>query len=190
MKHCINCKKDSPDDATECIHCGTYLLDCSEGETNYKNQEYGKIRGILIIVAIGRILAPLIMLFSLKSFYDALFTQSGLELIEKISTIGHAPDFKAYITFDFYECAIIILLDLIVLYLFFRKKKIFPKVMIAFCVVMLLEAIFKDTMLSSIFSLGSTLRGENKALVAPLISAIIWIPYFTRSERVKNTFVN
>lgn len=65
---------------------------------------------------------------------------------------------------------------------FFKEKKLFPKLMIilyiGFTVLLTLEY----------FVLQSVETQKN--FWGSLIAGIIWIPYFIRSKRVKNTFIN
>ncbi len=72
-------------------------------------------------------------------------------------------------------------------WLFYTRKKVFPRAMLAYYVwiigTRLLEALF----------LSGAPEGRSalpRLLVLPIINALIWIPYLLVSRRVKVTFVN
>ena len=66
----------------------------------------------------------------------------------------------------------------IALVLIFSKKKIVPKVMIAFYITnIVIQAVL------------SFLVSEYSGIIQTVIAGAIWIPYFLKSERVKNTFI-
>jgi hypothetical protein len=90
---------------------------------------------------------------------------------------------------------ILLVLGIVLIILLFRKKKAFPKLIIGYylldmiavvCGVLGIAAISaKQVEMPKLFS------PENcRQILHGSIWAIIWIPYFIKSRRVKNTFVN
>ncbi len=85
---------------------------------------------------------------------------------------------------------------LIALPLIFKKKKIVPGVMIAIFTLGLCHvAVDGATTFFLLPHISSNLAeqaapGYFKELVTGIMNAAIWIPYFMKSRRVKNTFVN
>lgn len=77
----------------------------------------------------------------------------------------------------------------------FRKKKYVPFLMISICgfgvILAIIDLIIGKYFFSSIDPLAyeRLLPESIKKLVTSVIVAAIWIPYFIKSERVKNTFI-
>ena len=79
----------------------------------------------------------------------------------------------------------------ILLYLFFTKKRFFPKAVIGFMVLSLVVVLADNAAVSAIPQARAQLGPrEYKQIVRAVIAAAIWIPYFLRSKRVHATFVN
>ncbi|ANY74673.1 hypothetical protein BBD41_20045 [Paenibacillus ihbetae] len=80
---------------------------------------------------------------------------------------------------------------LIALVMMYNKKRAFPKLMIGYIIASLLFGIVDFAVASQIELLAETDDGQSLTqIVRSTIYACIWIPYFIRSERVRNTFVN
>jgi ABC-type transport system involved in multi-copper enzyme maturation permease subunit len=80
--------------------------------------------------------------------------------------------------------------SLLLIYLFFSKKKSFPGSAIFFMVVSLVLVVIDlviALMIPALRQVSGT--GEMAAIVPGLISAAIWIPYFSKSKRVHATFI-
>ncbi len=73
-------------------------------------------------------------------------------------------------------------------YLFFKKKRIYPKLAIALIVIGNI-IVGLDTMFG--YLVGLNIIGSEIAMdIGRLIAGILWISYFIKSRRIKNTFVN
>lgn len=80
---------------------------------------------------------------------------------------------------------------IIALVLMYSKKRAFPKLMIGYIIASLLFGIIDFAVASQIELLAEIEDGQSATqIVRSMIYACIWIPYFIRSERVRNTFVN
>jgi len=77
--------------------------------------------------------------------------------------------------------------SLYILYLFFKKKSIYPSAQIAFNFILLVYGII--VIYISKNYLGETITISQSGS-GDLIKFIIWYLYLTKSRRVKNTFVN
>jgi len=74
------------------------------------------------------------------------------------------------------------------LVLLFEKKKVLPKFMVGFYI---LSCIFLSIDITWITSVTESAASATVAAgVFRIIATVIWIPYFLKSKRVKNTFVN
>jgi len=121
-----------------------------------------KLKGIggwLILPIIGLFVSIPILL------YDIIST---LSLYEMDSLLG----FSLFIDGAFIVFIIITLIAM------FNKKKYLPKLMISFYLA--------NFILQLVLSM---ITEEYDSFLQSLISAAIWIPYFVKSQRVKNTFV-
>ena len=106
-----------------------------------------------------------------------LFVSLPIILYDIISTLGlYEMDF--YIGFLIFIDVALIAFTVIILFAMFNKKKYLPRLMISFytanLIIQLVIAFFVE---------------EYSGIIQPIISAVIWIPYFIQSKRVKNTFI-
>ncbi|MEI8247605.1 MAG: DUF2569 domain-containing protein [Lentisphaerota bacterium] len=90
---------------------------------------------------------------------------------------------------------ILLVLGIVLLVLLFRRKKFFPKLIIAYYlldVVSVVGCTFAVAVISmKQFQFSELFSPENcRQVLNGSIWAFIWIPYFIMSKRVKNTFVN
>ncbi|OME90063.1 DUF2569 domain-containing protein [Paenibacillus lautus] len=77
------------------------------------------------------------------------------------------------------------------LFLLYRKKRAFPKLMIGYILFSLLTSIVDYVAVSQIEILAQGDDGTfMREVTRSILYACIWIPYFIRSKRVRNTFVN
>lgn len=131
------------------------------------------------------LIAPLIyMLFSLLStslifvMFIINFIQSGgFRLINE-----YGAAFLETLLFSIVLIVAVWLFTLYLLFLFFKRSQRFPKRFILWLVIMLLLAL--KTFVLSPVSDDIALRG----MILPLLAAAIFVPYITRSNRVKTVF--
>ncbi|MEQ8242621.1 DUF3857 domain-containing protein [Fulvivirga sp.] len=145
--------------------------------TNPKNLAIG---GWLILPAIGLCFTPVRMAFELvnsDNFYDANFWYS--HFLNK--------DFKllALITFEFLYNFLFTAFSLLVVVLFFQKRTSAPlmiKILYAISLVItLVDNFFANQLVAGV-------QIDFKSIFQSAVAAAIWIPYFSNSNRVKNTF--
>ena len=139
------------------------------------------IWGWLLIPAFGLLVSPLIFLFWVYININLLFSSgcsSGWMILYtsplRTALIGQSIVGVVFLVFLLY-----------VNHLFWGERRALPLVMIvSLCVNVVLVAAL-EAWTASIF--GSEM--EPKGSVCALVLATVWIPYFRRSKRVKNTFV-
>lgn len=148
------------------------------------------LRGWLILVAIGVIIAPIRLLSVELPMYNEILNDGSWELLTSAdSELYHplwAPVLITEITFSF----VLLLASLYLVVLFFSKHYLFPLVFIAITLAMLVFIPFDAWLVSQVLPEESFLNGQTvRDLLRTLISAAIWIPYMLVSKRVKATFV-
>ncbi len=78
--------------------------------------------------------------------------------------------------------------SVVLLILLFSKSAGFPKTMIAFIVYNIAFLAIDMILCRHLSSMEGDLGDGSMELARTVVGALIWIPYFLRSERVKNTF--
>lgn len=131
------------------------------------------IGGWLILPAIGLTITPvriIINFFSVGYFDKALWENAfAMGLTEAIA-------------FELTYNVLLAIFSLLLILLFYTRRTSIPRLMTIFYVVNLM-AILIDTILTK-----DTLTLNNKQLIQAAVGAVVWIPYFNFSERVKSTF--
>ena len=144
------------------------------------------IGGWLILPMLGLLATPVRMAIEFYlSFVPLLFSAQGWNYVS-------SPDRHAwFMPFIVAECVIAVALfvfTLWLIYLFFTKARRVPELFIAWLVALILVQV--ADLVGAAGLLGSQPSGADlRDLGRSLVSAIIWIPYFMVSKRVKNTFV-
>ncbi|WP_372795141.1 DUF3857 domain-containing protein [Lutibacter sp.] len=154
-----------------------------------ENPAQHKIGGWLILPAIGISLSPFFLLTQL--FSEEHFNQnswvgiynSGYENLVSIYIF-----FGAEIVYNF----LFFIFSILIIVLFFQKRSNIPVLISVYYLLSFLIPLL-DTLVSNQLIPGQILSSENdelyKSIGKSFLGAVIWIPYFNFSERVKNTFV-
>jgi len=137
------------------------------------------IGGWLILVAVGLGIGPLV---SLSGVIRDLLMLYG----EKYQNVLAArPGLAGLILYEAATNSIFLVALATLNYLFYQKKKSFPALMITFLASQLAFVLI-DHLAARALQPSTSLAGVLRSLVG----AVIWIPYYLRSERVKATFVH
>ncbi len=166
---CPSCENEDNCDSSVRCSCGYEIQDTTE-------QNYNKIGGALIIIALGLILTPISYLIPFRK---------RLEGIETFTP-------ELYIA-EGLQAFIFVLIPLLFLYMLFRKKRNFPKLLIGYYSSGFFWA------LGNYFIAKSAAQDPDyyivlndsidRAVILFVVSAI-WISYLLFSQRVKETFKN
>lgn len=132
------------------------------------------IRGWLVLPALGLIFLPIILVVSI------------FQVAEVIGTAE--PALGSILVFEVVANAAFLALVLYVAYHFFKESMKAPKLVILMYIfgaaITFVDALLVD-------SLGILSSDEVYSdFIQAAIAALIWIPYFMKSVRVKNTFIN
>ena len=149
------------------------------------------IGGWLILVTLGMVIGffvSLVQLFAETIYWDA----STLSILWAGEGLQGKPLVVLLIVELAYNIARIVYIILLI-FLFFERRTIFPKAIIMLYTITLVFDVF-DVLSAYALNEGDFTNEEQyenfKLIVGDIVRACIWIPYFLVSKRVKRTFVN
>lgn len=146
--------------------------------------------GWLILPAIGLFALPLKMGLSLITDFLPIFQKNYWAVLTTPGSGAYHHLWAPLIIFEIAGNIFLLLLDLVLIFLFFIKSTRFPALFISF---MALNLVFMvgDLFFADLIPAVAAQRDFKsfKELAQLFVGAIIWIPYFLISKRVKNTFV-
>lgn len=148
------------------------------------------IGGWLILPIIGLFVMPIRLAISLQNDFLPIFQQGYWEILTTPGTEAYHHLWAPLLIFEIVGNAFFILFDLVLLYLVFTKHHLFPKLFIVFLasnLAFVTVDFFAADLIPAIA--GQDDPESLKELGRTVIGALIWIPYFLTSERVRNTFV-
>lgn len=153
-------------------------------------QQYDKIGGWLILVAIGLIFAPIRLLVVLfKDLLPALSADTWSRLTTPGAEAYH-PLWAPLLLFEVIGNCLFILSPIIIAVFFFQRRRFVPRLII---VLLLANLVFVaiDYFAADLipFVAAQEDMGSLVELIRVLIACAIWVPYFLVSKRVKGTFV-
>ncbi len=187
---CARCSSPLDEGSILCSHCGAALsTDLCHGKAAPEYvpaflpaNDLEGIGGWLILPAIGLAITPFICLRPL--FIDIQLLTAG----EHPDLFANHPSLTALLIFEIITNLAFVAAAICLNILFYKKKRILPKCMIAFyaaqCVLMLADHVAATAIFPSV-NLSSGLV----TVVRSFIVAVVWIPYFMNSVRVEQTFV-
>lgn len=148
------------------------------------------LKGWLILVAIGLIIAPIRLLSVELPMYNEILNDGTWEVLTSVDSELYHPLWAPLLSMEIAFNLIMLVASLYLIVLFFGKHYLFPRV---FITIMLVTAVFMpiDAWLvtqvapNEPFFDTQTLRD----FLRTLVSAAIWVPYMLVSKRVKATFV-
>lgn len=162
-----------------CIKCGQKIPQYSELCTECEEKQFRKIGGLLYLPLIGLIVSALFHLFALATMFKMITVNYW--------HVDTGP--KIFFSSSLLIYVMMFLLTIFTLSLFLKKKKSLPKMYVLFLVSIVV------TMSINVFLLYKLIPGvtighdELVPVFRNIISALIWIPYFMTSVRVKRTFI-
>lgn len=155
----------------------------------YPDARLTGLGGWLILPAISLFLNPIRMLIQMGSFAQCL----NLEIWVKLTTPGqpaYHPLWGVTLLFETAYNLILFSVGILLLVLFFQRRKTFPPIMVGFLALMLLGNFFDGALVAAISSTVPEAATDDSAsgIAQSIIGCSIWIPYFLVSRRVKSTF--
>lgn len=152
--------------------------------------DHSGLGGWLVLVQIG-------LYFSLISFLVQLFQYSlpavapeTWNMITSKNSEFYHPLWRPLLIFEITYNILFLLFIVYILVNFYRKKSIVPRLMIIIYSVTVLIGIIDTVILNQIPMAAELEDGSSyREIFKSLVTCAIWIPYFLKSYRVKNTFV-
>lgn len=146
--------------------------------------------GWLIVVGIGLCVSP-IQSFLEFGVFKQMFSDGTWEAFTLQSSEFYNPLFGVLICFEFIFSCIFFIAYTSLIFLFFKKKQIFPKIFIitllANFAFIIIDALVRKVVFPTEPAFDEDTR---KNAFQKAVQCAIWIPYMIKSVRVKNTFVN
>ena len=153
--------------------------------------KYKGLGGWLILVGLGIIISPIKMGAFIFPIYSEMFTNGSWEALTTPGTEVYDPFWAPILIGEILINVGLIIASVFMIFLFFTKKKAFPKYYIGL-MIFSLAFILADAM-----SIKIVLPNEPafdpetmNELFRQLTAVLIWVPYMFISKRVKATFIN
>lgn len=156
-------------------------------------EDENKLKGLggwLILVGIGVVISPLRQLVELVPMYGGLIADGSIEALSVPGSEFYTPWFFTFLVGEMAINLLVFLAGLWLIYLYFAKHYLFPKVYIALVVFSLGFILLDAWVVTLIFPDMQMLDPETLREVARSTFALcVWVPYMLVSRRVALTFV-
>ena len=152
-----------------------------------------KIEGLggwLILVAIGIVFSPFRIIVELFPLYLEIFKDGYWEVLTTPGTDAYHVMWAPIILAEMSINVILVFVWLFIIFLFFTKKKMFPKWYIGI-LLFTLTFIFMDAFAVKVVAPHEPMFDDATVgeIIRTLLPCLIWIPYMLVSKRVKATFI-
>ena len=147
------------------------------------------IGGWLILPLLGLIVSPIYIAATLVKDYLPIFERDWAIITDPSYELYH-PLWAPLVIYELVGSCALGLFSLVALALMFRHDRRFPKLMIGLYLANVGFQTLDLLVAGQIPAIETNLDpAAQRDLLRSIIAALVWIPYFLRSERVRNTFV-
>jgi len=151
---------------------------------------YGKIRGWLILPAIGLIVNPVRLLILVAKDLWPEFSGETWTILTTPGTRAYHPLWGPVLIFELVGNIVFVIGSILIAVFFFQKRKFVPKLIIVFLLSNLAFVAVDHLGANAIPFIANQSDAKSlKEIVRVVIACSIWVPYFLRSKRVKGTFI-
>lgn len=156
---------------------------------NERNELKG-LGGWLILVGLGVVVKPIRLLATFIPTYKPIFENGAWETLTTVGSVAYNPLWAPLLIGEIAYNTLMFAASLYLIYLFFSKHYLFPKLYIGIVTLSLLFIPLDAWVVTEIlpdepmFDTGTT-----REFMRTFIWAVIWVPYLLVSQRVKVTFV-
>ncbi|WP_100658417.1 DUF2569 domain-containing protein [Alteromonas flava] len=166
-------------------------MDTKDGalpQQSAQNELYG-IKGWLILVAIGVVVAPIRLALIYVPLYYGIFTDGTFTVLTSVDSEAYHPLWGPLLIGEALFNTAMFLASACLMVLMFMKHHWFPKLFIIITVTSVVFIPF-DAWLASFVLVDEPIfdADTTKEFARSVIATVIWVPYMLKSERVKVTF--
>ena len=156
---------------------------------NKREADLTGIGGWLILPMLGLIFNPIRLGFFLVKDVVPIFSEETWGVVTTPGSEAYHPLWAPYIMFEILGTSCFMIYSIVLILLFFQRHYLVPKLMIILLAASLSYAVvdFSAAFLISDVALELDSR-LLKEFIRPFLQAAIWIPYFLKSRRVRDTF--
>jgi len=149
------------------------------------------IGGWLVLPTLGLLISPLRFGFQFYSSMLPVLVPSAWNALTNSSSPAYHPLWGPLIVFEVVSSLALFIFTLRLLWLFFKKSNRVPELFVMWFVLSVALQVVDILFAAQIpaVAVQQTDFESVKDLISSLFAAAIWIPYFKRSKRVKNTFI-
>jgi len=196
---CSSCSSELPDNLKFCPSCGTLFEKLTSPIPNNNNNQAPVAPILLDPIGIGGwLVLPIIgffvtILLTAKNLVEGLSEENleGLKLIFSSSTENSLASLQVPIILSTMAGCFVILSGGYCLYLIFTKKQSIIKFATAHYIILAIGGLvdlWAGTVMQTAIPNTPLDKETIKGAVQGITAALVWIPYFNYSRRVKNTF--
>lgn len=168
----------------------TQAANNSSSSATVPDRQLQGLAGWLILVGFGIIISTIKAIALLASLYKPYINSDLLDKITNSNSPTYIPNFVVLFSVETVFNIFIVFASIYLIYLYFTKKKVFPKYFIFINLLTILSVPIDGYLTSIIIPNENILDQETiKSFFQSLVSGAIWIPYMLKSVRVKNTFI-
>ncbi|MGF1794050.1 DUF2569 domain-containing protein [Photobacterium frigidiphilum] len=155
-----------------------------------EKNKYDGLGGWLILVGIGIIISPLRIVTLIFPIYTDIFSNGVWEVLTTPGTEVYNSLWAPVLMGEVVINGGLVIAWLFMAFLFFSKKKVFPKWYISIMVFTLLFIFLDALAMNAVLPNEPVFDPETiQEFVRQLIATIIWVPYMLVSKRVQATFI-
>lgn len=149
------------------------------------------IGGWLVLVAIGLVVRPVILVAHLTTGYTAVFQADTWASLTSPGGASYHPIWSVVLLGEVLTNIGLLVFSILLLVLFFRMNRIFPKLAMAYFAIAVLTAGADAAVVPMLPTVTDEIvQDGSQELFRATIQALIWIPYLALSRRVHATFVS
>lgn len=155
-----------------------------------KEKKLEGLGGWLILVGIGVILSPLRIIAQVLPIFSQIFSSDSWAVLTTPGALAYHPLWAPILLAEIGINSVLVLAWIYMAFLFFSKKKIFPKLFIGISVFTLVFILVDALAIKAILPDEPVFDPVTaREFLRSLVGTIIWVPYMLTSKRVKATFV-
>lgn len=147
------------------------------------------LKGWLLVVGIGLCITPVRLLKTIGENTSA-FNEDTWSALTIHGSAGYHPLWAPLLIGETIVNVLLLGGSVLALWLFFRKRRIFPRVAIAWLLAGAIVSVLDLVLVQAIPDAAAEVTASDiREVMKTGVGAMIWIPYFLRSKRVRATFV-